>query len=115
VSVSSIPIIRSNTPAIFWVTAPIFLLLFNIAPLAPKYQIKKITIKSGRDVPIPNTDGRTTPYEVINTIGINVNRNKTNIVGQNANVKLTPIKKLPKYLSLKTFVGKLKIRHAFFH
>src|SRR5699024_12538226 len=74
-----------------------------------------ITIKSGRDVPIPNTAGRTTPYEVINTIGIKVNRNNTNIVGQNANVKLTPTKKLPKYLFLKTFVGKLKIRHVLFH
>src|SRR5699024_12130255 len=105
----------NHNPYIYKVIPPIFLLIINIQPLTQKNQIKKITIKSGRDVPIPNTAGRTTPYEVINTIGIKVNRNNTNIVGQNANVKLTPTKKLPKYLFLKTFVGKLKIRHVLFH
>src|SRR5690625_1477329 len=87
---------------------PNFRLRFNIAPLAPKYQINKITIKRGRDVPIPKTAGRTAPYEVTTTTGINVIINKTNIVGQKARVKLTPIKKLPKYVSLNTFTGKLK-------
>lgn len=95
-SVSKKPISIRNTPANFWVIAPTFLLLFNIAPLAPKYQIKKITINSGRDVPIPKIAGRIDPYDVASTTGINVNRNSINIVGQKANVKLTPIKKLPK-------------------
>src|SRR5699024_12772906 len=86
----------SSAPEIFLVKVYILLLLFKMAPLATKYQIKKITIKSGRDVPIPKTAGSTTPYEVTTTIGINVSKNNTNIVGQKASVKLTPIKKLPK-------------------
>ena len=84
------------TPASFCTSDPIFLLLFNIMPLAPKYQIRKIINKSGSEVPIPNTEGNTNPYDVSNTTGIKVSINNTNIVGQNANVKLAPIKKLPR-------------------
>src|SRR5699024_10729798 len=100
------------TPASFCTSDPIFLLLFNIMPLAPKYQIRKIINKSGSEVTITNTEGNTNPYDVSNTTGIKVSINNTNIVGQNANVKLAPIKKLPRYLSL-NLVGILNIFPVF--
>ena len=50
---------------------------------------------SGIDVPMANILGRIAPYGVDNTIGINVMKNKTNIVGQKPKEKLTPNKNAP--------------------
>lgn len=54
-----------------------------------------MTTSNGSDVPKPNTDGRIKPLGVSKTTGINVSLNSTNIVGQKANVKITPSKSYP--------------------
>ena len=62
-------------------------------------------IKSGNDVPIAKMAGRMTPYDTDIVAGINVTKNKTNIVGQNPRVKLTPIRKAPKLPFFINFSG----------
>ena len=88
--VSKIPINRMIIPEPFWMYAPNFLPFFINRPPAPRYHIRKIKSISGSAVPIANTDGRINPYDVVNTIGIKVTKNKINIVGQNAIEKLKP-------------------------
>ena len=45
---------------------------------------------SGRAVPIAKIDGRINPYELDNTTGIRVTKNRINMVGQKAREKLKP-------------------------
>ncbi len=67
---------------------------------------------TGMDVPIPKMEGRTAPYGVLITIGINVKKKSANIVGQKAIEKLTPIKKEPNFPFLILKVGILSNKRA---
>src|SRR5699024_3636407 len=67
-------------------------------------EIAPIIIRTGIEVPIPNTAGRKTPYDEVKTTGINVTKNNTNIDGQKAIEKLTPIINEPVF-PLLSFIG----------
>lgn len=82
-------------PAVFCIAIPNFLLLLISVPFSPTNDMIPAKISTGIDVPIANTEGKTAPIDELRTIGINIKKNKENIVGQKAAEKLTPIKKEP--------------------
>jgi len=55
------------------------------------------TINTGKVVANPNTAGKMKPYGAVTTMGIRDTKKRTNMVGQKAIEKLTPIKKEPSF------------------
>ena len=86
-------------PDAFWINIPNFLPFFINTPPPPRYQIISINTISGSAVPNAKIEGRINPYELDNTIGIKVTKNRINIVGQKAKEKLKPNIKEPNGVS----------------